>query len=1093
MRFGVLGPLAVWTDEGTLVRVPEVKVRALLSALLMEPGRVVSTDRLAHHLWGDGLPANPANTLQTKVSQLRRTLERAESGSRELVAHRPPGYALEVSADGVDAGRFSALTELARAAADPRARAALLSEALDLWRGPAFADLLDTDPAGAHLAEAVAARWEERRLTAVEDLARARLEAGEHALVADGLGERVREHPLRESLRAVHMLALYRAGRAADALASYADLRERLAEELGTDPGPETAALYQRILEQDPGLAAPAAAHPAGGGGDLPLPPTALVGRASELDRVTGLVGRHRLVTLTGPGGVGKTRLALAVAEARSADHPDGVWLVELAGLRPERESGAGPDAVAEEVGAALGLRGRGTSEADPVARLCDALSARRTLLVLDNCEHVVESAARTVTALLRAAPGVRVLATTREPLAVDGEVLESVGPLALPGTDDDPDAALASDAVRLFAERAAAASPGFRLTGDNVTAVVTVCRRLDGIPLALELAAARIRALGAHGLLERIDDRFRLLAGRRRDAPARQRTLRAVIDWSWELASEAERAVLRRLSVHAEGCTLEAAEAVCPGPGVAAEDVFDLLERLVERSLVVAVPDPDRPRFRLLESVADYAAERLAEAGERDAARRAHAAYYTALAERADPHLIGREQRRRLLLLDAENANLRTALHHALELGDTETALRVTLAGTWHLFLRGRFGEALQRFVAVGRRTSGPWTGPPSALEVRAACSRAALELYVHGAAAPGTGYGTALAAGAVPDDLPGRVALARAVWFLGSAHMGFGDLDTAEALVGDALRDARALGDTWVEAAALATRANIAHFRGDLPGLLADGERSLSLFDGLGDGWGRLQALDALAVHAEIRGDLGRTAAMRREAVGVAEGLMLWSELSRHLAGLGRVALLERDFERADGFHGRALRIAVEHGDQAGQEFAAIGLGMAARRSGDPAAAERHLRPWLVWNLRLGADPGAALILAELGFCAEQRGDAAQALDLHRRGLATALRGGDPRAVALALEGTAGALALGGAVGDAERAASLLGTAAAAREALDAPLPEAERGDVDRIARRAAGILGVEEYTAAFARGRAAPLPSRVEEAVRPGEPIT
>ncbi|MFY7064524.1 BTAD domain-containing putative transcriptional regulator [Nocardiopsis changdeensis] len=1074
MRFGVLGPLAVWTDEGTPVRVPEVKVRTLLTALLMEPGRVVSTDRLAHHLWGEAPPADPTNTLQTKVSQLRRALERAEPGGRGLVVRRPPGYALEVAADGVDAGRFSALVERARATADPRARAALLSEALDLWRGPAFADLPDTGSA-----DAAAVRWEELRLTAVEDLARARLEVGEHAPAAEGLAEQVREHPLRERLRALHMLALYRSGRPAEALSSYADLRERLAGELGADPGPEVAELHLRILDQDPGLAGPAAALPPGRGGDLPVPPTALVGRAAELGRVTGLVDRHRLVTLTGPGGVGKTRLALAVAEARSADHPDGVWLVELAGLRPERESGAGPDAVAEEVGAVLGLRGRGTSETDPVARLCDALSARRALLLLDNCEHVVESAAGTVAALLRAAPGLRILATTREPLSVDGEVLESVDPLDLPGTGDGPDAALESDAVRLFAERAAAAAPGFRLTDDNAAAVVTLCRRLDGIPLALELAAARIRTLGAHGLLERIDDRFRLLAGRRRDAPARQRTLRAVIDWSWDLASEAERAVLRRLSVHAEGCTLEAAEAVCAGPGVAAEDVLDLLERLVERSLVVAVPDPDRPRFRLLETVGDYAAERLVEAGERDAARRAHAAYYTALAERADPHLTGRGQGRRLLLLDAETANLRAALHHSLELGDTETALRLALADTWHLFLRGRFGEALQRFAAVGARTPGTRTGSPSAREVRAAFSRAALELYVHGTAA--SGPVPSLPAAAVPDDPTGRAALARAVWFLGSAHMGFGDLGVAEDLVGRALRDARALGDTWVEAAALATRANIAHFRGDLPGLLNDGERSLALFDGLGDGWGRLQALDALAVHAEIRGDLERTAAVRREAVGVAEGLMLWSELARHLAGLGRVALLERDFDRADDFHGRSLRVAVEHGDPAGQEFAAIGLGMAARRRGDPAGAEGHLGPWLAWNLRLGAEPGAAFVLAELGFCAEQRGDAAQALDLHRRGLASALRVGDPRAVALALEGTAGALALGG---DAERAASLLGTAAAARESLGAPLPEAERGDVDRIARRAAGALGEDAYEAAFARGRAVPLPSRVEE---------
>ncbi|HEX2315076.1 MAG TPA: BTAD domain-containing putative transcriptional regulator, partial [Thermomonospora sp.] len=488
MRFGVLGPLRVWTAGGEPVTVPELKVRALLAALLAQEGRPVSADRLIEDLWGDRLPADPAGVLRTKVSQLRRALEDAEPGARALVAAHPPGYALDVPTDAVDAWRFQRLVALARTDDDPRTTARVLADALALWRGPAFADFAD-----AEFARPAVARLEERRLAATEDLLHARLALGEHAALVAELADLVERHPLRERLRAAHMLALYRAGRPGEALDGYRDLRDRLASELGLDPGPELAELHQRMLRRDPDLdPAPAAPGPVRAR-PLPAPLTDLVGRGASLCEVGAELERggpgERLVTLTGPGGVGKTRLAVETATAIAGSFPDGVFLVELATLPP----GAGPVEVAELVARALGLRDH--PEPGPATqedRIAEALRDRDLLLLLDNCEHVVEPVAALAETLLRAAPRLRILATGQEPLAVPGERVRVVPPLETPGPEvpDDPETLRTFAAVRLFERRAAAASPGFRLDAGNAGAVAAICRRLDGVPLALELAA---------------------------------------------------------------------------------------------------------------------------------------------------------------------------------------------------------------------------------------------------------------------------------------------------------------------------------------------------------------------------------------------------------------------------------------------------------------------------------------------------------------------------------------------------------------------------------------------------------------------------
>ncbi|MBA2896844.1 BTAD domain-containing putative transcriptional regulator [Nonomuraea soli] len=977
MRFGVLGPLAVWTDSGEEVKIPEVKVRALLAELVVNAGRVVPSDRLIDHLWPTRLPANPAGALQTRVSQLRRAI------GTPLVLSRAPGYVLDVQADAVDSLRFQSLVVAARSAPAARERVELLTRALESWRGEALADFADHE-----FASAEAVRLGELRLTAQEELFEARLELGEHTALADSLAVVVAQHPLRERLRAVHLRALYRAGRQSEALEAYQELRERLADELGLDPSPALVALQQAMLAQDPSLdSAPS---------NLPAPLTGLVGRSAAVAAVTGRLTSSRLVTLVGPGGVGKTRLALESARKLTGTHPDGVWLVELGSLTD-------PAALAEHVSATLGVR----DDASGGDHLVEFLRGRRLLLVLDNCEHLTEGVAVLASRLLAQAPGLRVLATSQRPLGLGGEQLWPVAPLE------------EASAVELFLQRAEAA--GLFLDDSALAAVTAVCRRLDGIPLALELAATRVRALGVHTLAERLEDRFKVLTAGHTDAPARQRTLRAMIEWSWSLLTPQEAVLLRRLAVHADGSTLEAAERVS-----GLDDVLDLLAELVDRSLVTVSGTP--PRYRLLESVAAYGVERLREAGEYDELRGRHLEYYAALAASAGPYLRGPSQLEWLGRLDAETGNLRAAFETALGAGG---GVELANSLAWYWVLRGRLGEGRRWFT----RALEAGTGPSSSGASSAESWRAGFAMRQGEATMPGTS-GDPLAA-----------------WYLLNARLGVGDLPTAEEHAARILATFGAAGDDWGTAAVLATMARHALLRSDLTLAEQYGKRSHALFTRLGDRWGQLHATFALGGHAEIMGDYPAAARFHREGLRMAEELGLGTEVPDKLAFLGRIALLSGDFAQADELHERARRRSAEQGYTLGEEFAELGLALSARRQGDLDRAERHLLNWLDWDRRLESASALSLILAELGFVAEQRGDAVQARSLHLDGLDAARASGDPRAVALAMEGLAGAASL---EGDLAEAARLLETAAGLRASVGAPLPSGERGDVDRITAR-------------------------------------
>ncbi|MEV0234191.1 BTAD domain-containing putative transcriptional regulator [Nonomuraea sp. NPDC050786] len=1042
MRFGVLGPLAVWTDAGESVTIPGLKVRALLVDLLVHEGHPVSVDRLVDDLWGAEPPGNPAGALQVRVSQLRKAFEDAEPGGKNLVVSRAPGYLLRNEDGAVDAARFTALLARAEAADSPRTRAGLLADALALWRGPAYADFADEE-----YTRSAVLRLEEQRLSALEQHAEARLELGEHGLLVGELGDLVARHPLRERLRAVHMRALYRAGRQSEALASYAELRERLADELGLDPGPELVALHQAILGQDPALSVPAGRPVT----NLPASVSKLIGRDEALAEVCALVDEERLVTLTGSGGVGKTRLALEAANRLVDGFADGAWLVAL------DQASRSP---AEAVMAALDIREDATATASPgdadralAERLAAVLRARRMLLVLDNCEHVVEQVAELAETLLRACPELRILATSREPLAVAGEVLWSVPPLDVPGSADLSVMAR-SDAVRLFVTRAAASARGFALDAGNAQAVAQLCRRLDGIPLALELAATRVRALGVHGVVARLDDRFRLLASGQRGAPARQQTLTAVIDWSWDLLSDEERRVLRRLAVHADGCTLEAAESVCDASEL---DVLDVLARLVDRSLVVVADAHAGVRYRLLESVSEYCRGRLSDAGELDRVRLAHLHHYLALAVRAEPELYGHEQREWLLRLDAEAANMRAALDTAVARQDADSAARLVNALAWYWFLRGRLAEG-RRSMATALSVPGD----PSPVRARAAAWEAGFALMV------GEQVEWEHVLKAVEDPRE----RARAELFV-SMHVP--DMPAAQELTRRALVTFREVGDRWGVAAALARQARDAFTTRDIEALERIGEESARLFTELGDRWGLLQATAWLASLAEMATDAERATRLFGEGLRMAEDLGLWPEVSTRIAWLGWIALQSGEYERGMEFCERAMKLAESQGYMEGTIMGQMGLAFAARRAGRLDLAETHLR-LLVEAVPRGPDVEPAVhlpdTLIELGFLLELRGDPEAAMDLHVEALAAAHRIGDPRTMAWAVEGVAAA------AGPTEKAAMLLGLAAAARERNQTPAGAAERADIERVSARVRDALGEDAFAAAYREGAALKL---------------
>src|SRR5262245_34691557 len=586
------------------------KQRAVLALLLLEAGRVVPAARLTEEVWRGSPPPGAAKTLRSYISRLRTAL-----GPDAVIEGRGGGYMITVRADDVDAGRFEQLVAAGQAALDEgRAAAAAgrFAEALRLWRGQALADVCDVEALALE-----SARLEELRLAAVEGRIEADIAMGRHAQVTGELERLVAEHPVRERLWRLLVLALYRDERQADALAAYRRARRVLAAELGLEPGQELRRLERAVLRQEVPEAPPPLRH------NVPAPLTSFLGRDHDLARMDRLCGEARLITLTGPGGAGKTRLAVEAGTLAAESFADGVWMAELAGITD-------PEQIKAQVMQALGVRQESGMQVMEALRY--RLRTAELLLVLDNCEHLLDACADLAGALLRSSPGLRVLATSREPLGLPGEVAYQVRPLAVAAEHAQAEAAT-SPAVQLFLDRASAARGGAPAEAGLVAAAGRICRKLDGLPLAIELAAARMGTLSATEIEAQLPDLFRFLALRRPVGDPRHQALQAAMDWSYELLSSGERGMLQELSVFAGAFGLAQVAEVCAGGDEAA--ALEVIDRLASKSLVTADTAEDGTRYRLLETVRQYAADRLAAAGSIQAARERHALAFLHLAER--------------------------------------------------------------------------------------------------------------------------------------------------------------------------------------------------------------------------------------------------------------------------------------------------------------------------------------------------------------------------------------------------------------------------------------------------------------------------
>ncbi|GAA2255075.1 BTAD domain-containing putative transcriptional regulator [Actinomadura luteofluorescens] len=1056
MRIGILGPLDVRDAAARPVEVAGRRLRALLVRLAAEAGRPVSAERLLDDLWEGSPPGG--NALQALVSRLRGV------AGRDMVEHGPAGYRLGIDPAEIDAVAFERAVAAARAEQDPGARADGLRAALALWRGPALADVADSD-----FAHPTIVRLEELRLAAVEDRVDAEIAAGLPVPPVAELEPLAAAHPLRERLRGQLMRALYAAGRQADALEVYEETRRALADRLGVDPSPELAAVHLSILRREatapPPEPAPAVPRPARS--NLPAQLTSFVGREEESQRVGKLLRETRLVTLTGPGGAGKTRLAGESAAALLDEMPDGVWFVPLA---PVSDPGDVVQAVLSALAVPENVRPAETrAVVRPLDRLTDFLATRRTVLVLDNCEHLIDAVARLVDHVVAHADGVRVLATSREPLGITGESLCPVPSLPLPAEDDaDPADALGYASVRLFADRAAAVRPGFAVDAGSVADVVAICRALDGIPLAIELAAARLRSLTPGQVAARLGDRFRLLTGGSRTALPRHRTLRAVVDWSWDLLDETERAVLRRLAVFAGGATPDAAVRVCgldapdaPDP----QDVIDVIAALIDKSLVMADGDTD-VRYRLLETVRVYAAERLEEAGETRRVRDAHAAYLIEFAERAEPELRRHDQLVWSARLAAERENITVVFRHVTEVGDVEAALRLVGALVWFWILRDMERESGGWTVAVRDMAGG---AAPPGLEEQYAISVVAAAMVTEmtkesGPTQESLRRAMSDAAAAVPP-VPMHPLLALAET---GASMFGGDMAEVRRSLGR-IRDH---ADPWVRAVVRVILAHMGINHGEIDDAAEQAADGYARFRELGDRFGMIVGLSGMMQTAMARGDLAEAVRLGEEAHGYATDGVSPEQGSALLAQLAWARARQGEIERARADLERAMVQSERIGELADAANSSLMLCEIALLEGDREAAHGHADRACAWVESRGHRPDfaqtARRTFSRLGCLAEEDGDLEAAKRRHVQALGDlpndALMG-NPTVAAL----VEGAAAYAAARGEHIRAAELLGTAHNLLGYRDAANYE-----VCRTLPLVSGVLGEEAFAAAYERGR-------------------
>ena len=937
----LLGPFEVVVG-GKPVDVPGAKRQALVACLALRTGRVVSTDTLVEALWGSDLPSAPRNAVQHHVTRLRRAL------GPDTIRLAADGYALEGAV--ADAMEFEELLAAARGAlraGDARGARDTIADALDLWRGPALLGLPQSS-----WATAEAGRLDTLRVDALEERFEAALALGEHAHLVPAIRAALEESPFRERLWGQLMLALYRSGRQADALEVFQEVRRMLLEELALEPGPELRRLQEAILAHDPAIA-PVPVAPQRRG-NLPASSTSFIGREAELAQVAELLRGHRLVTLTGPPGVGKSRLALEAVRSAESELRDGAWHVDLARAATSAD-------VVRLAAQCLDVRG-----ADPLARTVARLHETDAMLVFDSCEHVIEETARVVETVLRGCPGVRVLATSREVLHVPGEVRFAVSPLAVP--DLGSREAVGAPAVELFTARAHAARPGFELTDEDAWLAVEISRLVDGLPLAIELAAARVNVLGLAEILALVSRRLELLHERheRPASDAGRAALGTLVEWSYDLLHTDEKTLLHHVAVHRGGAPLHALVEAGADHGLDEMTVVELLGTLVDKSIVtVSFPSTDA-RYDVLDTVRDYVLERLAESGGLGAARKSHAEHFSTLSDTAHAALRGSDWRAWVGRLELEHDNLWAALTYAQEAPDAGIAGRLgTLA--WYFTVAERVSEG-RRFVALALATASDDAPAALRLELEAfRCFFATEEFDLDAAIEIGE---RALVA---TEPLPPQAALVEATLALARAEAGDGE--RAAVLAEQAHARIQPTGEDWSIAVTSLLRAQVAALAGDVSTVAAMAAQAYRHAGAIGFDAFQVPALLLEAWVAERRSDEDIAAEAYQRAFALAGDAGFADHAAFALAGLGWVAFTSGDLRKAEELERRALAAAEAARSPWVAADARVRLGRVLAAAGDADSAEALYRSVLEWSdtqrphearetlfLALAGDPGSA-----------------------------------------------------------------------------------------------------------------------------------
>ncbi len=1021
LQVKTLGGFAVWRGETPIPAAAWSSRRALalFKCLLGAPGQRLPREQAIELLWPDVAPEKGATNLRTTAYLLRRILggPGASGGylrsEGEVVTLAPAGTAPPPD-DWLDAAAFVRAADRALAGRD----AAMCRAALALYGG----EYLPEDP---YEAWAAAPREALRRqyLDLLLHLAGLSAAQGELDEAEACLRRALATEPGHEGAAGTLMGLLAARGERGEALRVYRAAATALEDELGLAPDAEMRGLRARLLAQDitPRIGrSPSPRVPAARPTNLLVALTSFVGRTRELAEVGDLLAAARLVTLTGPGGCGKTRLALQAAGTLVDAHEDGVWLVELAAL-------ADPTLVPQALATALGVA---EEPGRPLrATLRESLRPRQALLVLDNCEHLLDACAELTADLLRSCPSLRVLATSRQVLEVAGEQVYWVPSLAVPDPAHLPghERLAAYEAVRLFLDRARERRPDLTLTATNAEAVAEICARLDGLPLAIELAAARAALLPVEGIAARLDDRFRLLTGGARTALPRQQTLRATLDWSYHLLREEERALLRGLSVFAGGCGAEAAAAVCWADPPAIDDALGRLGALADKSLLRAEDGTGgEPRFAMLETIRAYGQEQLAASGEGEQVRRRHAAYYLGLAETAD-RTTGAEEGPWLARLEAEHGNVRAALAWSMQAGATETAARLAGAMGWFWDRRGYVGEGRRWLADILSRDAG-----------MEPCVRAKA-LRVAGA-------------------------LARVQ----------GEYGPAAALFERSLHVYRASGDAEGVACVLDRLGELARVGRDHARATALLEEALALYRERMDAHGIAGVLFSLGCVARARGDFGQAETLYAEASTHYRALSDGGGRAWTLAAMGFMGLLQGDDARATPLLEEALALHRDLGDVGGSADTLKNLARAALARGDDARATALAEEALALYRNRGDGEGIPDALIVLGDIAGARGKHDRARALLSDALARFYQLRDTLSMAECLERLA---RVAYARGQLECAVHYCGAAAALRDAVGAPVPPAERAIVDHTAANARVALGAGAFAAVWERGRASP----------------